>query len=114
MWAKGLPNVAYARDDEELHELLLALQKEVDRRNRLADQTADIEGNVKGNVGPRIFVIAEELNAAMKRPRQYWRRERGAGDPGRWPALDALDEILFTGRQVRVNVLMIGHVPSMP
>jgi hypothetical protein len=109
MWAKGLPNVAYARDDEELHELLLALQAEVQRRNVLADQTADIEGNVQGNVGPRIFLIAEELNAAMKRLRAYWRRERGAGDPVRSPALDALDEILFTGRQVRVNVLMIGQ-----
>jgi len=109
MWAKGLPNVAYARDDEELHELLLALQREVDRRNRLADATADVEGDVKANVGPRIFVIAEELNAAMKRLRAYWRRERGSGDPIRSPALDALDEVMFTGRQVRVNVLMIGQ-----
>ena len=27
----------------------------------------------------------------------------------RSPALDALDEVMFTGRQVRVNVLMIGQ-----
>ena len=109
MWARGLPNVAYARDDEELHEMLLALQREVDRRNRVADIAADVEGKVNANVGPRIFVIAEELNAAMKRLRAYWRRERGPGDPVRSPALDALDEVMFTGRQVRVNVLMIGQ-----
>ncbi len=109
MWARGLPNVAYARDDEELHEALLWLQGEVDRRNRVADIAADVEGNVNANVGPRIFVIAEELNAAMKRLRAYWRHERGPGDPIRSPALDALDEVMFTGRQVRVNVLMIGQ-----
>lgn len=109
MWARGLPNVAYARDDEELHEALLWLQAEVDRRNRVADIAADVEGRVNANVGPRIFVIAEELNAMMKKLRGYWRRERGPGDPVRSPALDALDEVLFTGRQVRVNVLMIGQ-----
>jgi hypothetical protein len=65
MWAKGLPNTAYARDDDELHELLLALQGEVDKRNRIADEHADVEGNVNAHVGPRIFVICEELNAMM-------------------------------------------------
>ncbi len=109
MWAKNLPNCAYARDDEELHEMLLALAGEVHRRNLLADETADVEGEVQGHVGPRIIVIAEELNAAMKRLRSYWRNERGSGDPVRSPALDALDYVLFTGRQVRVNILMIGQ-----
>ena len=53
MWARGLPNVAYARDDEELHNALLWLAAEADRRNRVADMAADIEGRVNANVGPR-------------------------------------------------------------
>ena len=81
----------------------------MDRRNRVADVAADIEGNVNANVGPRIFVVAEELNTTMKKLRAYWRRSRESGDPVRSPALDALDEVMFTGRQVRVNVLMIGQ-----
>lgn len=109
MWARGLPNVAYARDDHELHAALLWLAGEVAWRNREADKSADVEGNVHGDVGPRIFVIAEELNAMMKRLRAYWRTVRESGDPVRSPALDALDEVMFTGRQVRVNVLMIGQ-----
>lgn len=109
VWARDLPNVAYARDDDQLHAALLWLAGEVDRRNRVADVAADIEGVVQANVGPRIFVVAEELNAMMKRLRSYWRKIRESGDPVRSPALDALDEVMFTGRQVRVNVLMIGQ-----
>jgi hypothetical protein len=108
-WARGLPNVAYARDVEEIHDMLIALAKEGDRRNRIADDQADIEGKVRGSVGPRIVVIAEELNTMMKRLRAYWQRERGPGAPRRSPALDALDELLAMGRQVRINVIMIGQ-----
>jgi hypothetical protein len=101
--------VAYARDVEEIHDMLIALAAEGDRRNRIADDQADIEGKVHGSVGPRIVVIAEELNTMMKRLRAYWQRERGPGDAHRSPALDALDELLAMGRQVRINVIMIGQ-----
>jgi hypothetical protein len=101
--------VAYARDVEEIHDMLIALAAEGDRRNRIADDQADIEGKVHGSVGPRIVVIAEELNTMMKRLRAYWQRERGPGDAQRSPALDALDELLAMGRQVRINVIMIGQ-----
>lgn len=109
MWAKGLPNAAYARDDEEIHEALIWLQQEVTRRNKVADIAADIEGRVHANVGPRILVICEEMNATIKRLRAYWRQVRDREDPVRSPALDALDEVNFTGRQVRVNLMMIGQ-----
>ena len=108
-WARDLPNVAYCREPEDVHDALLWLAGECDRRNKVADVAADIEGHVHANVGPRIIVIAEELNSLMKRLRAYWLRERGPGDPARSPALDALDEVLCMGRQVRINVVMIGQ-----
>jgi hypothetical protein len=108
-WAAGLPNVAYAREIHEIHQALVWLAGEVDRRNRVAAVAADVEGRVHANVGPRIFVVCEELNATMKKLRAYWRKVRESGDPVRSPALDALDEVNFTGRQVRVNLLMIGQ-----
>ena len=49
------------------------LQGEVDRRYDVADADADIEGEVHANVGPRIFVVVEELNttqALLRRRRQ--------------------------------------------
>jgi hypothetical protein len=108
-WAKNLRNVGYCREIEDIHDALLWLQREGDKRNRIADEHSDFEGNVHANVGPRIIVIAEELNTMMKRLRRYWARERGSGDPQRSPALDALEEVMCMGRQVRINIIMIGQ-----
>ncbi len=108
-WARGLPNVAYCREIGEVHDALLWLEGECDRRNRVADAAVDIEGRVNACVGPRIIVIAEELNTLMKRLRAYWLRERVSGDPVRSPALDALDAVLSMGRQVLLNVVMIAQ-----
>jgi hypothetical protein len=108
-WARGLPNVAYCREIEEVHEALLWLEAECDRRNRVADAAVDIEGRVNAHVGPRIIVVAEELNTLMKRLRAHWLRERQPGDPVRSPALDALEAVLSMGRQVLLNVVMIAQ-----
>lgn len=106
-WARGLPNVAYAGTPEEITTLLLWLEKEIARRNKVALAGADIEGEVHSVVGPRLFVIAEELNATQGKLRKYWRNEMGGKGPA--PAADALDEALFIGRQVLANILMIGQ-----
>src|ERR1039458_8140000 len=109
MWARGLPNVAYAGLPAEIHTALMWLQAEILRRNQVALRAADIEGVVQANVGPRILVIAEELNATQNRLGAYWKTIREKGDPARSPASEALDEVMFIGRQVSVNVLMIGQ-----
>lgn len=106
MWARGLPNVAYAGTPFEIHTMLLWLREEIARRNAAALASADIEGHVQGDVGPRILVVAEELNATQDRLRDWWKE---SGEKGRPASSYALDEALFIGRQVRVNVLMIGQ-----
>ena len=106
MWARGLPNVAYAGTEEEITIALMWLQEEIRRRNGVALAGADIEGEVHSDVGPPVFVIAEELNATQDRLRAYWRAEGGKGRP---PAAEALDEAMFIGRQVRVHILQIGQ-----
>jgi hypothetical protein len=106
MWARGLPNVAYAGTPYEIHCMLMWLREEITRRNAAALASADIDGHVQGNVGPRILVVAEELNATQDRLRDWWKE---SGEKGRPPSSYALDEALFIGRQVRVNVLMIGQ-----
>lgn len=107
MWARGLPNVSYAGTPEEIESALCWLAAEVGRRNRLALAGADIEGNVHANVGPRILLIAEELNATQNRLKAWWHREMG--EKGRSPGSEALDEVMFLGRQVHINVLQIGQ-----
>jgi hypothetical protein len=108
-WARGLPNVAYAGLPAEIHAALMWLQDEISRRNQVALRGADIEGVVQANVGPRILVVAEELNATQNRLGAYWKTIREKGDPARSPATEALDEVMFIGRQVNVNVLQIGQ-----
>jgi hypothetical protein len=109
MWARGLPNVAYAGTPQEIHDMCEWLAEEAQRRNNVALHTADIRGNVTGDVGPRIFIIAEELNATQNRIAALWRAIRAKGDPKRSPASEALDEINFIGRQVAMNQEQIGQ-----
>jgi hypothetical protein len=105
-WAAGLPNVAYARTIEDVHQLALWLAAEVDRRNALAVLHADVEGKVHANPGPRIVALLEELNATAAELKSYW---RSIGGKGMSPAVIALDRVAFTGRAVAVNLVYIGQ-----
>lgn len=109
-WAKGLPNVVYCKTAAEIHAAALWLLHEVERRNEVADAGADIEGRVHANVGPRIIVIAEEMNATMNRLRAYW---RDVGDGGRSPAVEAIEDSHFMGRQVLCNIVSTGQRMSV-
>lgn len=118
-WAEGLPNVAVVHRPAEIHAALCwlggdggAVQGEVNRRNEVAWVSADIDGNVGADVGPRVIVLCEELNDTMKAVRSWWRETRSASDPVRPPSLDALDRVSFTGRQVRVHLVYIGQALS--
>jgi hypothetical protein len=108
-WARHLPNVRIYRRPHELHEALLWLGRELERRNEVALAGADDEGNVHATVGPRLFIICEELNATMGKLRKYWNEIRAKDDPKRSPALGALDAASFMGRQVLCNILYIGQ-----
>lgn len=110
-WARGLPNVRYCRDIAEIHEALLWLGTELDRRNQLADEGADSDGNTDHvDVGPRLIVLAEEMNATINRLAAYWRSIKGRDDPSVSPAIEAFGDALFMGRQVRVNVLAVAQM----
>ena len=102
-----LPNCAYAKTPAQIHELLLWLEEETKRRNEVADASADIDGNVHGDVGPPLFIVIEEMNAMQRKLARYWQKELGM--KGRTPAADASDELLFVGRQVREFLTAIGQ-----
>lgn len=109
-WARGLPNVRYARTTEEIHEALIGLLVEVNRRTGVADAGHDVEGEVLANVGHRRLVIAEELNEMNQRLRTYWTEIRTARDPKKSPAISALESALFMGRQVKINILAVAQM----
>jgi hypothetical protein len=110
-WARGLPNVRICRNIGEIHDALLWLQVELDRRNEAADEGSDLDGNTDHvDIGPRVLVVAEELNATAARLAKHWAKNKSKDDPKISPAVEALGDALFMGRQVRVNVIAIAQM----
>jgi hypothetical protein len=109
LWARGVPGATYCRDIAEIHDALLHLGAEGRRRIRLADQLSNDPDADPADVGPRLAILLEEVNATMKQLARYWERIRQSGDPKTSPAIDALAEILFMGRQVRLHVLLVAQ-----
>ncbi|MEU7088125.1 helicase HerA domain-containing protein [Streptomyces achromogenes] len=109
-WARGVPGVTYCRDIAEIHDALIRLAQEGRHRIRLAEQLADdVLEREPWRVGPRLVILLEEVNATMGQLKRYWARIRESGDPKESPAVDALAEILFMGRQVRLHVLLVAQ-----
>ncbi|MFK0182115.1 pRL2-11 [Streptomyces xanthochromogenes] len=106
-WASGLPGVTYCRDIADIHDQLIALGLEGRRRTRVADALG-IDADPK-DIGPRILILLEEVNATMKQLARYWEKTRESGDPKVSPAVDALNEILYMGRQLRMHVLLVAQ-----
>ncbi len=109
-WARGVPGVTYCRDIAEIHDALIRLAQEGRRRLSLAEQLADdVLEREPWRVGPRLVILLEEVNATMAQLKRYWAKIRESGDPKTSPAIDALAEILFMGRQVRLHVLLVAQ-----
>ncbi|MFK0296344.1 pRL2-11 [Streptomyces sp. NPDC090442] len=106
-WARGVPNVNYCRDIADIHDALIALGAEGRRRIHAAEQLGDDADS--SAVGPRVVILLEEINATMKQLTKYWERTREKDEPKSSPAVDALAEILFMGRAVRMHVLLVAQ-----
>ncbi|WP_103509013.1 pRL2-11 [Streptomyces sp. SM13] len=106
-WARGLPGVTYCADIADIHDQLIALGIEGRRRTRVADDLG-IGADPK-DIGPRLLILLEEVNATMKQLARYWEKTRESGDPKVSPAVDALNEILYVGRQLRMHVLLVAQ-----
>jgi hypothetical protein len=112
-WARGLPNVIYADTAEKIHEALLWVagpKGELDRRNDVALYSSDYEGNISAHVGPRVLIVAEELNMTLGKLRSHWIDVLQGN--GISPAILALQDVAFAGRQVRMNLFMVGQMLS--
>lgn len=107
-WAKGLPRVTYCRDIGEIHDALVEMRKEGERRYRIIDD----EGEESENIGPRIYVLLEEMNATITRLNTYWRNNRENSDPKASPAVDAIGDLLFMGRACRIHVIAVAQMAT--
>ena len=111
-WTWGLPNCGYADEPEDIHDALIWLDRELDRRTQVAKRSTDVEGVVHANVGPPLMVVAEELNLAVPQLRALWAGIRHRDDVAKSPAIQSMENVAFAGRAVRVHLLMIGQMLS--
>ena len=110
LWCRDLPNARYADTPEEMHDALMWLAAEVDRRSAIAKIHTDIHGDIDPElVGPRILVVVEELNSLESKLKVYWRSIRQPGDPILPPSLTALGTALNMGRARLVNILPVAQ-----
>ena len=106
-----LPNIAYARSTADLHNAMVWLGIELQRRTEAAELLVNSKGDILGDVGPTLWIIAEELNLAVPRLKQYWATIRDPKtDPKRSPALDGMAAVSFAGRAVRMHLIVIGQM----
>ncbi|WP_433228984.1 helicase HerA domain-containing protein [Micromonospora sp. CA-248260] len=104
-WALGLAGVDYCTKPAQMHDALVRLAALADERNQLALHEAE-----DWDPGPRVLVIAEELNATIGQLVNFWAEVRSKGDQKRSPAVAALADLLFMGRSAKVNVLAIAQM----
>lgn len=104
-WAKKLqPNVHYAASVQDIGGALVALGRELHRRNHIVDEW---EGPVEdAPVGPRIIVIFEETNATMRQLKDLDRRL----PEGNYRAQDGLMDVSFMGRAVRIHLISFAQM----
>ncbi|MEW2383709.1 DUF87 domain-containing protein [Micromonospora sp. NPDC047707] len=104
-WALGLDGIDYCHRPDQMHSALVRLAALADERNTLAMHEDD-----DWNPGPRVLVIAEELNATIGQLVNFWNDARGKGDPKRSPAVAALADLLYLGRSAKVNVIGVAQM----
>lgn len=100
---KGIEGVLYCREIEEIHSALIALEREADNRNRLADDLGDDEEPP----WQRRLIVMEEQNSTIDRLIDYWQQIREPSDPRVSPAVRAYRNLLNMGRGVEINILAV-------
>lgn len=110
IWARKHPGVRYACTEDEIATALMEVSGEINRRFRLVHDAAFSEDDHdRPDVGPRLMVICEELNALEIDLRIWWRSIRESGDPAQCPALAVLGRILAMGRAARTHMIVIAQ-----
>ncbi|MFI0487648.1 hypothetical protein [Actinomadura sp. 9N215] len=110
-WTHGIPGIEYNRDIAEIHNATLRVAAEGERRfaviQQAIEQGIDLETL---DLGPRIFLLMEEMNATVKKLESHWAKVRPNGAQRQSPAIEALGEILFMGREAKIHVIAVGQL----
>ncbi|MGK5546683.1 hypothetical protein ACSNOH_18415 [Streptomyces sp. URMC 127] len=100
LWAKGLPTVTHRGNVAGIHDALVNLADELQRRIDLDGDLDDV---------PRLMVVLDQADTTLRQLTRYWETFRQKDDPKKSPAVVALEDVLYTGRQARIHVLYNGR-----
>ncbi|MBM7054100.1 hypothetical protein [Streptomyces durocortorensis] len=100
LWAKALPTVTHRGNIAGIHDALVHLATELERR-------LDLDGDL--DTVPRLIVAIDEANTTLPRLARYWETFRQKDDPKTSPAIAALEQALWVGRAARVHVIFDGR-----
>jgi hypothetical protein len=103
VWARDVPGIVISRTVQDAHARLIALSGEMDQRYEKleADDSTRFQ---------RVLICMEEMNATINRLNNYWTEVRKATDPKISPAVQALADILFAGREGRMHVIAVAQL----
>ncbi|MGZ0200609.1 hypothetical protein ACNFR7_10525 [Streptomyces sp. RM1] len=99
LWAKDLPTVTHRGNVAGIHDALVGLGSELERRIAL-------DGDLDGV--PRLMVVIDRADATLRHLTRYWDTFRQKDDPKRSPAIAALEAVLYEGRAARIHVIYDG------
>jgi hypothetical protein len=100
LWTKELPTVTHRGSVAGIHDALVRLATELQRRLHLDAALDD---------APRLMVVLDRADDTMRHLARYWETSRQKGDPKKSPAITALEDVLHAGRQARIHVLYNGR-----
>lgn len=104
LWAKGIDGVSIWRTAETAHNALVRLGKEMEGRYEEIYIDPSRESQFT-----RKIVVFEEVNASFKMLADYWKLVRNKEDSKESPAVIAFANMLFAGRQGRINVIAVAQ-----
>ncbi|GGR51863.1 hypothetical protein [Streptomyces roseolus] len=106
-WAKNLPGVTYAVEVDEIANVIVSVAAELRRRMRVIE---NYPGKISdAPVGPRIVLVAEEINSMMSELEEF---ERSLPPRGVYRPRRAFRDILNLGRAAKVHVVAFAQYPD--
>lgn len=85
LWAKALPTVTHRGNIAGIHDALVNLAAELERRLDLDGDLDDV---------PRLIVAVDAANSTLRQLARYWETFQQEDDPKTSPAIAALEEAL--------------------
>lgn len=102
-WLMNRPGVLYCGERAMLHDTIIWLDDELERRKR-ANRAAPAD-----LVFDQILILLEERNSLQEALRQYWYDIKETGERAKSPALSALDRLNSMGRSLGITLLLAGQ-----